>query len=419
MKDTGKGDIVAKMKRNPKGMGHYFMTPSGKYAWRKRIDGNEKVVTADTSKELQEKVNEIIDLKLTKSKLKVDEWFTQWLRQVEGLKKPATYNQYRDIYKKHIKPEIGNRKLINIKSHDIQAVILTMNKKTTKTRKKINGKWVESDTGKTLSTWTMKHARKIMNIAFEKAVKEKLISANPVKDIEIPKKQSKERKALNHEELIKLFRQLENSRWIWSAKFMLVTGMRRGELLALRWSDIDFINKRITVDESNSSTGLNDTKSSKVHYIPLSPLMEKYLAGQKQMLENEPNPILHNEELKKADLVFPNRNGKMLQAGSYYTIFARAAEKAGIKASPHCMRHTFVYMNRKQLSLKELQNILGHDESTTTLDIYGDMIDEATEKTAKQIDESFAALEESIKKAQEKEDAKIIDFMSLKKIRVK
>jgi integrase len=407
------------MKRNPKGMGHYFMTPNGKYGWRKRVDGQEETITADTPKELQEKVNEIIDLKIIKSKLKVDEWFTKWLKYIEGLRKPATYNQYKDIYKKHIKPEIGNRKLFNIKSHDIQSIILTMNKKTTKTRKKIDKKWVEVDTGKTLSTWTMKHARKIMNLAFEKAVKDKLIPYNPVKDIEIPKKQAKERKTLNHDELIKLFRQLEKSRWIWSAKFMLVTGMRRGELLALKWSDIDFVNKRITVDESNSSTGLDDTKSSKVHYIPLSPLMEKYLAGQKQMLENEPNPILHNEELKKADLVFPNRNGKMLQAGSYYTIFARAAEKAGIKASPHCMRHTFVYMNRKQLSLKELQNILGHDESTTTLDIYGDMIDEATEKTAKQIDESFADLEESINKTREKEDAKIIDFMSRKKIGVK
>lgn len=407
------------MKRNPKGMGHYFMTPNGKYAWRKRVDGQEKTITADTPKELQEKVNEIIDLKIIKSKLTVDEWFTKWLKYIEGLRKPATYNQYKDIYKKHIKPEIGNRKLFNIKSHDIQSIILTMNKKTTKTRKKIDKKWVEVDTGKTLSTWTMKHARKIMNLAFEKAVKDKLIPYNPVKDIEIPKKQAKERKTLNHEELIKLFRQLEKSRWIWSAKFMLVTGMRRGELLALKWSDIDFVNKRITVDESNSSTGLDDTKSSKVHYIPLSPLMEKYLAGQKQMLENEPNPILHNEELKKADLVFPNRNGKMLQAGSYYTIFARAAEKAGIKASPHCMRHTFVYMNRKQLSLKELQNILGHDESTTTLDIYGDMIDEATEKTAKQIDESFADLEKSINKTREKENAKIIDFMSRKKIGVK
>jgi integrase len=237
-----------------------------------------------------------------------------------------------------------------------------------------------------------------------------------VNNIEIPKKQAKPRKTLNSEELAKLFKQLERSRWIWSAKFMLVTGARRGELLALRWSDIDFINKRVTTDESDSATGLDDTKSSKVHYVPLSPLMEKYLQGQKQMLEDEVNPILHNDELKKTDLIFPNKGGKMLQPGSYYTMLARAAEKAGLHASPHCLRHTFVYRNRKKLSLKEIQNILGHDESTTTLDIYGDMLDESTEQTAKTIDESFADLEDSIEKLKKKESAKIIDFSQRKKI---
>ena len=382
------------MKRSPKGMGHYYMTPTGKYAWRKRIDGQEKYLSADTPKELQELVNEVIDLKITKSKLKVDAWFTKWLTYIEALRKKATYNQYRDIYKKHIKPEIGGRKLSGIKSNDIQSVILGMNKKG-------------------LSTWTMKHARKIMNGAFTKAVEDKLIPENPVQRIEIPQKQAKPRKTLNSDELIKLYRQLDHSRWIWSSKFMLITGMRRGELLALKWSDIDVINKRITIDESDSSTGLGDTKT-RIHYIPLSPLMEKYLAGQKRMLADETNPILYNEELKKSNFIFPNKSGVMLQPGSYYTLMARAAARAGIHASPHCLRHTFVYMNRKKLSLKEIQNILGHDESTTTLDIYGDMLDESTEQTGKDIDETFADLDKSIN--EKREYAKIIDFNKKRKI---
>ena len=397
------------MKRAPKGMGHYYMTPTGKYAWRKRVGGQEKYLSADTPGELQTLINEVIDLKITKSKLKVDEWFVKWLTYIEALRKTATYNQYNDIYKKHIKPEIGNRKLSTINTNDIQGVILAMNKKTVKIKKKKDGKWIEVDTGKTISSCTMKHAVKIMNGAFKAAAdkKNKLIPENPVVGIEVPKKQAKPRKTLNSEELAKLFLQLKKSRWIWSAKFMLITGVRRGELLALRWADIDTINKRITIDESDSSTGLDDTKSSKIHYVPLSPLMEKYLAGQKRMLENENNAILYNEELKKSDLIFPNKSGVMLCAGSYYTMLSRYAKDAGIKASPHCLRHTFVYMNRKKLSLKEIQNILGHDESTTTLDIYGDMIDESTEQTGKDIDETFAEFEENTEK--------IIDIKDIKK----
>lgn len=383
------------MKRMPKGTGHYYMTPEGRYGWRKRLDGRDKYYTADTPTELQAIVNEVIDLKITKTKLKVDEWFTKWLNYIDALRKKATFNQYNDIYRIHIKPEIGNRKLSTIKPDDIQSVILTMNKKG-------------------LSTWTMKHARKIMNGAFTKAAKARLIPINPVQDIEIPQKQAKPRKTINSDELIKLYRQLEKSRWIWSAKFMLITGMRRGELLALRSTDIDVINKRITVDESNSQTGLGDTKT-KIHYIPLSPLMERYLAGQSQMLRDESNPILFNEELKKSNLIFPNKKGVLLHPGSYYTMMARAAENAGIHASPHMLRHTFVFMNRKKLSLKEIQNLLGHDESTTTLDIYGDMLDESTEQTGKDIDETFADLDKSINESKEKEVAKIIDFAKRRK----
>jgi integrase len=383
---------MGKMKRarNPKGMGSYRILPNGTHQWRLRKDGEETTLTADTPSELQQKVSEVIDLKITKSKLKVDEWFTQWLKYIDALRKPATYNQYYFIYNTHIKPEIGSKKLISIKSNDIQNVILEMNKKG-------------------LSTWTMKHARKVMSGAFGKAYKDKLIPVNPVIEIEIPKKQAKPRKTLNTAELAALFRQLEKSRWIWSAKFMLVTGVRRGELLALQWSDIDDINKRITIDESDSSTGLDDTKSSKVHYVPLSDKAKYYLAMQKEMLYKEDNPILVSDKLKATDLIFPNKYGEMLNPNSYFTLFYRAAEKAGIKASPHCLRHTFVYLNRKTLSLKEIQEILGHDESTTTLDIYGDMINDSIDKTAKQIDDVFTSLDKEIEKIKEN-TGKVVEF---------
>jgi integrase len=347
----------------------------------------------------------VINLKITKTKLKVNDLFTNWLAYIEALRKPATYNQYRDIYTKHIKPEIGSRKLSTITHEDIQAIIFKMNKTTKKTRKKLRGEWVEVDTGERMSTWTMKHARKVMNGAFGKAVKDKLIPVNPVQDIEIPQKQAKERKTLTHDELVILYKQLERSRWIWSAKFMLVTGIRRGELLALKWSDIDKGNKRITINKSNSSAGIGDTKT-RIHYVPLSNKADEYLKSQKQMLEMEVNPILYDENLKKTNLVFPNKHGVMLRAGSYYTMMARAAKEAGIHASPHMLRHTFVYMNRKKLSLKELQSILGHDESTTTLDIYGDMIDESTDATAKTIDEVFEDIDKDIEKVINLKDRK-------------
>lgn len=369
--------------RNPNGMGSYKLRKDGRYQWTQKIDRKPRVLYGKTPGELHAKVKKIADLPVTSNKFKTEDWFEKWLEvYVKQLKKKATYDQYKTLYEKHIKPVIGHRKLSGVKTFDVQSVIAKMNenKKASK---------------------TMKHVKSIMNLAFTQAFDDKLISANPVVKIQIPVKQAKTRKVIPIEELIKLYKAMEHSRWIWSIRFLLVTGLRRGELLALKWTDVDFTNKRLTVDESYSSDEIGDTKSAKVHYVPLSDKAISHLNSQKQMLEAEVNPILHDDKLKSTFLVFPSENGTMMRPDSYGTMFRRFTIKAGIKASAHSMRHTFVYMVRKKLTLKDLQNTLGHDESTTTLDLYGDILDESMLETAGQIDDVFNKLDNEIKKIEE------------------
>jgi integrase len=385
--------------RNPNGQGNYRKLADGRFAWRQTVDGKTRELSAKSMKELREKVKKVADLPIISEKYKVEEWFDKWLESyIKPLKKQATYDQYRYMYQGHIKPVIGHRKLTSIKSIDIQGVIAEMNKKN-------------------MATKTMKHAKTAMSGAFSKALKDKIIAENPVFGIEIPVKQTKEKKTLTNQEISLLFKQLKTSRWIWSVKFALVTGVRRGELLALKWTDIDFENKRITIDESNSLTGLGDTKSAKIHYVPLSDIAIEYLNKQKMMLEQETNPILHNEELKKTCFIFPSKYGTMIKPNSYYHVLSRAAAKVGFKASPHCLRHTFVYKTRDKFTLKELQAILGHDESTTTLDIYGDILSDDTFKVAAQIDDVFGKLDfesEAIEEKKERKDGKVIEFRRAK-----
>lgn len=380
--------------RNPDGMGSFKKLKDGRVAWRQTKNGLTREISAKTPKELREKIKDVVDLPIIKEKYTVNEWFIKWFENyVIPLKKQATIEQYQYMYEGHIKPVIGKMLLKGVKPSDIQSVIARMNKKD-------------------LSTKTMKHAKNVMSVAFKRALKDKIIIATPVIDIDIPKKQSKARKTLNKYEIGKLLIAMANSRWIWSLKFALVTGLRRGELLALKWTDIDFVNKRMAIYESNSRYGLGDTKGSKIHYVPLSKLAIFYLAKQKEMLENEYNPSLYKDELKKG-YIFVNQRGKLANPDTYYKTIVRFAEKAGIYATPHCLRHTFVYNSRHILTLKELQDILGHDESTTTLDIYGDMLDDTTDEVANKIDETFSYLEEEITKI-EKGKSKVIPFRKVK-----
>jgi integrase len=393
--------------RNPNGMGSYRLKADGRHEWRQTIDGKPRSISSKSFKELQKKVEKKIGLQISQKGITVEKWFDIWLSTyVQPLKKLATYNQYRIIYDNHIKPVIGHRYIDNITNIDIQDIISKMSNKTTKTQKKVEGKIVSVDTGRKLSTKTMKHAKSIMSIAFQKAYDEKYISKNPVEKIEIPARQAKIRKTLTPAELKKLFAAMQKSRWIWSIRFALITGLRRGEILALKWADVDFDARRILINKSNSVTGLGDTKNIKSHFVPLSEKAIIYLDEQKKQLKKEKNPITLREDLKKYDLVFPSNRGVMIRPDSYYTMLSRYSKKAGIYATPHCLRHSFVFYTRGKLSLKDLQNILGHDETTTTLDIYGNILNDSTRETAEQIDNAFDALEEEVKKINDKKHKK-------------
>lgn len=390
-------------KRNPKGLGHYYKK-NGLFCWSYTLGGKTIYRSSSTEKGLQEKVREIIGRPINKDKSTVLEWFEKWLEvYVKPLRKDATYQQYYHMWNSHIKPIIGDRLLRDIAPHNIQSVIASMNK---------NNK----------STKTMKHAKTTMNVAFSKAVFEGILITNPVAGIEIPKKQTKAKKVLSLPELVKLYESMQDSRWLWSVKFALVTGLRRGELLALKWSDIEEKDKRVVVNKSNSTTGIGDTKSAKARYVPLSETAIKYLDKQLDMLFDEKNFIIYKdnntkfkeEEIKESNmLVFPGESGEEIKPDSYYHMIKRFAAKVGIDAHPHCLRHTFVYRMRHTLSLKELQTVIGHDKSTDTLDIYGDMLDETTDAVAKKIDDVFTNIELAIENKSVKEEYEQTNVINL------
>jgi integrase len=374
--------------RNPKGLGSYRKRDDNTYEWRQKIDGVPRSLYAPSLQELRDKVKKIINAPIPKEKYTVKQWLENWLSvYVKPLLESETYNQYDYVIKSHVLPQMGKKKMTSIGQYDIQQVISVMHSKN-------------------LSHWTMYHAKKVMNIAFKKAAAEQIISANPVVDIIIPKTQEKARKVLTTRELAKLFKSLNTSRWLTSVKFMLETGLRRGELLALEWSDIDFDNHRIKIDKSNDK----GTKNNKIHYVPLTKNILLYLQEQKDMLIAEFNPMLHNPQLKKLDLIFPSENGTRLFPQSYTTMLRRAGEKVGLSVSPHCLRHTLVFLSRDNLSLKDLQNILGHSKSTTTLDIYGDIISDNNERVAAEMDNIFEKINKNIEKESIKNDKKIIQL---------
>jgi integrase len=241
----------------------------------------------------------------------------------------------------------------------------------------------------------------------------KYITKNPVNDIEIPAVQQKARKTLKPDEIQTMFDYLKNSRWYWPLRFMLVTGLRRGEFLALKWSDIDYENKIISISDNLTNQGIGTTKSNKVHYVALSDIAKTCLDNFQIELQKEANPVIWKNE---ANLIFVSIDGTPLQPQSLNNVFRRIHKYTGIEASPHSMRHTFVYYSKNKLSLSELKDNLGHEESTSTLDIYGDMLFN-TKTVAEKIDQSFKEVvaPKPVEKQTGKIQNNVVDFNAFRK----
>ena len=251
----------------------------------------------------------------------------------------------------------------------------------------------------------IKNVRKALSAAFISAnEEEQIVDFNPTRDTKLPKGRTPTRKTLKLEELIAVINKFKTSRWLYAILFMLATGLRRGELLAVRWSDIDFKEKRIGIENNQTQYGIDTPKDNEYHYVPLTDHAVAYLSGWKNQLQKEYNPAIYH----KVDTIFVSKSGQPLRPSSFNNTLAK--RKFDFKVTPHMFRHTFVYLSKGKISLSELQEALGHDQSTTTLDIYGLMLAD-TVAVADKIEIAYKELDEAMKEnKKKKQESNVVDF---------
>jgi integrase len=380
--------------RNLNGMGNIYKTKDGRYEYRLMEDGELRFVSAKTQSELQEKIKRLNPVPAGNQKVKFYDWMDTYLEvYVKTLRKKGTYESYKYTWEHYIKPYIRDGYLKNKRTIDFQGIIA-------------------KQTERGMSESTLNNIWKVLNVAFKQAVEDKVIFENPIEGLKIPSVQKKAKKVLKVDELNRIFKYLETSRWYWPMHFLLYTGLRRGEFLGLKWSDLDYNEHIITVSDNLTDSGIGSTKESKVHYAPLSDKAIHCLAEFKKQLQAEANPACFQNE---SNIIFVSQRGTPMRPQSFNNVFRRIREDLGIHASPHSMRHTFVYYNKNKLSLSELKDALGHEDTTSTLDIYGNMLGD-TNKVASKIDETYDELEGEMDE-KKKAVGSVVDFNAFKKHR--
>ena len=254
--------------------------------------------------------------------------------------------------------------------------------------------------GKELTPKTMLHYFDLVNLMFKQAKKWKFIESNPNEDATRPKLQKKKRNFYNIEQVQSLFNCLnnENIKYRTIIILTLVSGVRRSELCALRWSDIDFINKTLYIDNSlKVIDGVVDEENAKTDFsirtINLDnntiELLKEYKAWQ------DGYKLYMGNKWKGTDRVFTDKYGEHIHPCTCNKILQKIVNKYNLpKITFHELRHTCAtLLNSQGVDPVTIKERLGHSNINITLDIYT----HALEQNKKDSVNVFARLQNNTK----------------------
>lgn len=207
---------------------------------------------------------------------------------------------------------------------------------------------------------TVKTRLLILNLIMKHAVINQYISNNPCLYISVPKNLAKTRREGLTVEEINIVKESIDKPFGFFAFFLLNTGLRKGEALALRYCDIDFEKKLINVCKTVEWIGnvprIKDHPKTDagIRTIPLLDCLTNYM-----------------EHKNTDELIFPNTKGELIRNGNFTRLWDKYRKETGLTITPHQLRHAYAtILYDAGIDIKTAQYLLGHANIQTTMDIY-------------------------------------------------
>jgi len=310
------------------------------------------------------------------TKTKVAEFLRRWIDDYKPNLSPRGYDRYEGIINRHLIPALGHLTLTQLKPEHIS-------------------KHYTDLLNRGLAPKTVKYHHSVLHNALKTALKWGLIMRNPSDAVTPPRGRQSEMQTWNEIEMTRFLKEAESTSYYELFYLALFTGMRRSELLALRWSNIDFIYDQIYVNRGlhhlkNGSYVFTEPKSQKSRRaIALSPstvLLLKALYDKQAQ-----NMAMLRKSLNDDDLVFCHLDGVPLRPNTITRAWVVTAQKAGVNPIRlHDARHTHASLLLKQgIHPKIVQERLGHSSIEITLDTYSHVAPGLQAAAAARFDEAF------------------------------
>lgn len=371
-----------------------YQRASGTYEfkWRDK-NGVRHSMSASTLEKLREKELEVqrdvLDgVRADKNSLTINDLYNLWIQLKRGLKE-NTFSNYKYMYTQFVESDFGRSKIVDLKRTDVRAFYNRL-----------------ADSYN-LKASTIDSIHTVLHQVLELGVEDDYLRYNPSDNAlkELKKahnNDSKKKRALtiSEQELFEAFlhKQGQYHRWYSIFIVMLWTGMRVGEITGLRWCDIDLEEDTISVNhtlvyfskgkEGGCSFAINTPKTEAgKRIIPILPIVKEAFILEKQY-QKEFGLTCNDTIDGYTDFIFINRFGNVQHQGTLNKALRRIIrdcnyevldkvknENATIlpRFSNHTLRHTFTTrMCEKGVNIKAMQEILGHADAETTMNIYAE-----------------------------------------------
>ena len=304
-------------------------------------------------------------------KYTVGQWMDEWFEAYAKVKvRPSSHQTYKGYIENHIKPNIGDipiEKLTSLQLQKFYRLLLTEGRiPRIESEKQPRG----------LSAKTVRNINQVISSAMDMAVRHKLILSNPTEGCELPKVEHREMKTLPAEQLGAFLREAKESGAYELYYLDLATGLRRGELLDLKWEDIDLQNGIIHVHRQVARV------DGEVKELPLK---TKNSYRNISISQDAVAMLTEMEAHRSSDYVFPASTGGPISPDSVNNMLHRVLKRAGLPSIRfHDLRHTFATLALQNgVDIKTVSGMLGHFSAGFTLDTYAHVTTSAQKEAAK------------------------------------
>ncbi len=350
----------------------------GRYTAGRNAQGKPiyKNVLGRTQAEVKEKLAKAIEeskgLDVAKSgQYTVGQWMDVWFENYAKIKvRPSSHATYKGYIANHIKPNIGNVPLEKLTTLQVQSLY----------KKLLSGGRVERKESKKkpkgLSVKTVRNIHQVLSSAMDFAKSQKLIAVNPTEGCALPKLEHREMKTLTADQLEAFLQEAKRSGVYEMYYLELATGLRRGELLGLKWEDVDL--KSGTIRVRRQVARINGE-------VVEAPLKTKNSYRTLSIGADTVGILRERKRKADSDYVFPSPIGGPISPDSVLNMLHRVLKRAGLpKVRFHDLRHTFATLALQNgVDVKTVSGMLGHYSAGFTLDTYAHVTTQAQREAAK------------------------------------